>query len=184
MGKFGEKMLSFLGFEPAENEEDLGYEEEPDYLREDMIFEDDRYDEEEEDRRYTQDYAEEEEKEKERPRFGRKTQPEPQQQKVVNMPDTSKVRLLIYKPLSYEDTQNIIDNLKEKKSIVVNLDELDVDVAQRILDFISGAVYALNGNIRKAARNIFVVAPFNVDVTTSGAQAVSEEDNFKYFGQE
>ena len=100
------------------------------------------------------------------------------------MPDTSKVRLLIYKPLSYEDTQNIIDNLKEKKSIVVNLDELDVDVAQRILDFISGAVYALNGNIRKAARNIFVVAPFNVDVTTSGAQAVSEEDNFKYFGQE
>lgn len=88
--------------------------------------------------------------------------------------DPSKVRVLIYKPLSYEDTQNIIDNLKEKKSIVVNLDDLEIDVAQRILDFISGAVYALNGSIRKAARNIFVIAPFNVDVSSNSNEMQDE----------
>lgn len=84
--------------------------------------------------------------------------------------DGSKLSLLIYKPSSYEETQNIVDNLKSNRPIIVNLDELDTDVAQRILDFISGAVYALSGNIRKAARNIFVVAPMNVDVSTNLGQ--------------
>ena len=90
--------------------------------------------------------------------------------KLVGASDPSKLSLLIYKPSSYEETQNIIDNLKASRPIIVNLDELDTDVAQRILDFISGAVYALSGNIRKAARNIFVVAPNNVDVSTNLGQ--------------
>lgn len=90
--------------------------------------------------------------------------------KLIGATDPSKLSLLIYKPSSYEETQNIIDNLKANRPIIVNLDELDTDVAQRILDFISGAVYALSGNIRKAARNIFVVAPMNVDVATNLGQ--------------
>ena len=161
MGKFGKKFLSFIGFEDMEGEENMYYEDE-DNLQEDMIDFNEENNEREEDKRYAKKNA---------------------GGKVVGLPDASKVRVLIYKPLSYEDTQNIIDNLKERKSIVVNLDELEVGVAQRILDFISGAVYALNGNIRKAARNIFVVAPFNVDVTTNASEA-GDDYAFKYVDRE
>ena len=162
MGKFGKKFLSFIGFEDMEDEENMYFEDE-DNLQEDMIeFNEESY-EKEDDKRY-----------------GKKNN---SQSKVVGLPDAGKVRVLIYKPLSYDDTQNIIDNLKERKSIVVNLDELEVSVAQRILDFISGAVYALNGNIRKAARNIFVVAPFNVDVTTNASES-GDDYAFKYVDRE
>lgn len=162
MGKFGKKFLSFIGFEDMEGEENMYYEDE-DNLQEDMIEFNDENNERDEEKR-----------------FGKKNA---SSGKVVGLPDAGKVRVLIYKPLSYEDTQNIIDNLKERKSIVVNLDELEVGVAQRILDFISGAVYALNGNIRKAARNIFVVAPFNVDVTTNASEA-GDDYAFKYVDRE
>lgn len=152
-GKFSDKILSFMGFEAPEDDRDEMYDEDMDFseddenLHEDMInMREDYYDD----------------RENERVNYGRG--------KIVDMPDPGKVKVLIYKPSSYEDTQGIIDNLKQKKSIVINLDELEVDVAQRILDFISGAVYALSGNIRKAARNIFVIAPHNVDVLTNNGE--------------
>ena len=68
----------------------------------------------------------------------------------------------------YEDTQNIIDNLKSRKPVIVNMEELDLDCAQRILDFMAGAIYALNGTIYKISRGIFVVAPTNYDVIGNG----------------
>lgn len=93
--------------------------------------------------------------------------------KVISMPDSrqdvsaQQMSMVIFCPTNYEQTQSLIDNLKEKKPIIVNLDELDVAVAQRILDFISGAVYALGGDVKKVARNIFVVVPYNVSIATN-----------------
>ena len=163
MAGFGKKLLTFIGLEETDPNEEEYYDDQEELQEDMMSFPED-------------DYIPVDEKP-----FTKK--------KVVNtakvsgIPDTSKVRVLIYKPVSYEDTQSIIDNLKDRKPIIVNLDELDTDVAQRILDFISGAVYALNGNIRKAARNIFVVAPQNVDVSTNAADAV-EDFSFNYFDNE
>ena len=100
--------------------------------------------------------------------------------KVISMPETrgesSQMKMIIFRPTSYDETQGVIDNLKSRKPIIVNLDEIDVAVAQRILDFISGAVYALGGDIKKAARNIFVVAPSNVEVTSNMAPAAAKAD--------
>lgn len=173
MAKIGKKILSFIGLEETDEEEqDYLYDDEEPLPEEELDFpSDDEYNPPVEERKPRK-------KERERERVmdtGAGT--------MMGVPDNTKVRVLIYKPVSYEDTQSIIDNLKERKPIVVNLDELDTDVAQRILDFISGAVYALNGNIRKAARNIFVVAPQNVDVSTNAADAV-EDFNFNYFDNE
>jgi cell division inhibitor SepF len=164
MAGIGKRLLTFIGLEePDPNDEE--YYADQDDLQEDMMsFPED-------------DYAPVEEKpyNKKRANTG----------KVSGIPDTSKVRVLIYKPVSYEDTQSIIDNLKDRKPIIVNLDELDTNVAQRILDFISGAVYALSGNIRKAARNIFVVAPYNVDVSTNMADTMAGESfDYNYFERE
>lgn len=87
---------------------------------------------------------------------------------TVPMPNVNAMKMIVYHPVSYEDAQNIIDNLKARKPVIVNMEELEVSGAQRILDFLSGAVYALNGTICKISRGIFVVAPNNYDVVGNG----------------
>lgn len=83
---------------------------------------------------------------------------------VVSLPTAASMKMVVYHPVSYEDTQNIIDNLKSRKPVIVNMEELEIDCAQRILDFMAGAIYALDGTIYKISRGIFVVAPTNYDV--------------------
>lgn len=94
---------------------------------------------------------------------------------VVSMPSAQQMKMIIYHPISYEDTQNIIDNLKSRKPVIVNMEELEIDCAQRILDFMAGAVYALSGSIYKISRGIFVVAPNNYDVV-GNTDAEDESD--------
>lgn len=83
---------------------------------------------------------------------------------VVSMPNIAVNKMVIYRPVSYEDTQNIIDNLKNRKPVIVNMENIEVEVAQRILDFISGACYAVDGRVHKVSSRIFVVAPATYDV--------------------
>lgn len=88
---------------------------------------------------------------------------------------TKDMTMIIFKPDVYPETRAVVDNLLVKKPTVINLDDMDKAEAQRALDFVSGAVYALNGEIRKAARNIFVVAPSNIDIQSM----IKETDNSK-----
>lgn len=91
---------------------------------------------------------------------------EPRESKVVGLAPNpnNKMKMIVYQPMTYDDTQNIIDNLKNRKPVIVNLESLEIDTAQRILDFMSGAVYALNGNIHKISKGIFILVPNNVDI--------------------
>ena len=73
--------------------------------------------------------------------------------------------VVVYKPISPEDVQMLIDFLKRKEPAIVNLDEVDVLSAQRILDFVSGATYALNGSVHRIAGNIFLISPEGVEIT-------------------
>ena len=93
--------------------------------------------------------------------------PRPRKAKVVPMPShqSGGMKMMIYVPNTYEDTQRIIDNVRMNKPVVVNLEDLEIEVAQRVLDFMSGAVYALNGGIHKVTKGIFILAPNNVDIT-------------------
>ena len=87
------------------------------------------------------------------------------QAKITPLPtSTAKLKMLVFQPSSYEEAESIIDNLKARKPVIMNLDELELELGQRILDFVGGAVYSLNGDIKKVARSIFVVVPSNVDV--------------------
>lgn len=88
---------------------------------------------------------------------------------------TKDMTMIIFKPDVYAETRAVVGNLLVKKPTVINLDDMDKAEAQRALDFVSGAVYALNGEIRKAARNIFVVAPSNIDIQSM----IKETDNSK-----
>lgn len=85
--------------------------------------------------------------------------------KVVGMPGVPQVKVIISQPNTFEQSEEICEHLKEKKSVIVNLEYVNKDVARRIIDFISGAVYALDGNIQKISNSIFLIAPFNYEIT-------------------
>ena len=90
--------------------------------------------------------------------------------KVVNMPQTQQVKMVICQPTTFEQSEAICDLLKEKKSIIVNLEYVNKDIARRIVDVVSGAVHALDGNLQKVSNSIFLVAPFNYDITNEMAR--------------
>ena len=85
--------------------------------------------------------------------------------KVTMLPSAQNVRVVISQPNSYDQASEICEHLKEKKSIIVNLEYVNKDVARRIIDFMSGAVYALDGNIQKISNSIFLIAPYNYEIT-------------------
>ena len=76
------------------------------------------------------------------------------------------MQMIIFKPRNHDEIHEIVNNLKERKPVIINLDKMDTALAQRILDFVHGAVYALNGDLKRVARNIFVVVPSNIDIET------------------
>ena len=108
---------------------------------------------------------EEEEYEEDRKLFGRKN-------KVVAMPQAqgNSIKMVISQPTTFEQSDEICSFLKEKKSVIVNLEYVNKDVARRIVDFISGGVYALDGYIQKISNSIFLVAPSNYEITNEMAR--------------
>ena len=90
--------------------------------------------------------------------------------KVVNMPQTEQIKMVISQPTTFEQSEAICDLLKEKKSVIVNLEYVNKDVARRIVDVISGAVHALDGQIQKVSNSIFLIAPYNYEITSDLAR--------------
>ena len=69
------------------------------------------------------------------------------------------------KPTSMEDTREVTDTLLKNRSVILNLEGIDVDVAQRIVDFVSGSCYAMKGNLQKISRYIFIITPASVEIS-------------------
>ena len=78
------------------------------------------------------------------------------------------MKMIVYHPVCYDDAQSIVDNLKNRRPVIVNMEELEGSCAQRVLDFLLGSIYALNGTINKISRGIFLVAPRDVAVEDTG----------------
>ena len=84
--------------------------------------------------------------------------------RVVSMTATTQLEVAVLQPSTYEDASEIADRLKGKKAVVVNLEDLTKEDAVKVLDFVSGVVYALEGNIQKVSGGIFLIAPYNVSI--------------------
>ncbi len=85
--------------------------------------------------------------------------------KVVKIHNSNaQMRVVVIQPESFEEARDITNHLKSRKPIVVNLESVEKNVARRIIDFLSGAVYALDGDIQKVSNGIFIIAPNNVDI--------------------
>ena len=89
--------------------------------------------------------------------------------KVSTMPQQS-IRMVISQPTTFEQSEEICGFLKEKKSVIVNLEYVNKDVARRIVDFISGGVYSLDAHIQKVSNSIFLIAPTNYEITNEMAR--------------
>lgn len=113
------------------------------------------------------DYDNEQEEEEDKKIFGRKNNG-----KVVNMQQSqpNAIKMVISQPTTFEQSDEICSFLKERKSVIVNLEYVNKDVARRIVDFISGGVYALDGYIQKVSNSIFLVAPSNYEITNEMAR--------------
>lgn len=87
--------------------------------------------------------------------------------KVVPISSASKdaLRVVLVEPISFDDCQVISDHLKAKRSVIINLEALDLPTARRIIDFVGGTAYALDGSMQKAGGSIFVAVPSHVEIT-------------------
>ena len=84
--------------------------------------------------------------------------------KVVNIHTAGNMKLAVHEPLNYEDAPKIVDDLKMRKAVVVNLEQLEPGIKKQIFDFLNGGLYSLEGNIQKVSKDIFVLAPSNVEI--------------------
>jgi len=84
--------------------------------------------------------------------------------KIVNFQASVQMEVVVIQPTTYEEAVDICDNMKDKKPVIINLESIDRQIAQRIMDFVSGSCYTLNGNIQRVTNNIFIIAPENIDI--------------------
>ena len=84
--------------------------------------------------------------------------------KVMNIHTTAQLQVVLVKPERFEEAAAIGDNLNEKRTVVLNLESTNRDIARRLLDFLSGVAYANNGQIKRVANSTYIITPYNVDV--------------------
>ena len=99
--------------------------------------------------------------------------------KVVNIHTTTQLQVVLVKPDRYENASEIADHLREKRTVVLNLESTNKDVARRLLDFLSGVTYAHGGKIKKVALSTYIITPYNVDIL--GDLIDELENNGLYF---
>lgn len=80
----------------------------------------------------------------------------------------SSFKVLVVEPRSFEEVQTIVDQMRSRRPVILNLESLDKDLAQKILNFLNGAIYALGGETQRVAQGIFFFAPQGVDISTMG----------------
>lgn len=98
--------------------------------------------------------------------------------KVVNIHATTQIQVVLVKPKRYENAAEIANHLREKRTVVLNLEETEDSVARRLLDFLSGVAYAQEGEIKKVAQKTFLVTPYNVRFE---GDLLDEIENGKFF---
>lgn len=182
MGKFSDKFLDAFNLKNDDDYDDYDddYVDEYDDGYED--YEDDHYD----------DYEEEQPKQKEGGLFGKKKESRggEERQSVFSRVTSPKQapaprtlrgnnnqEVCIFKPSSIEDSREITETLLEGKAVVINFEGLHVEISQRIIDFISGSCYALDGNLQKISNFIFIATPASVDISGDFQDLLSTDDS-------
>jgi len=98
---------------------------------------------------------------------------------VVNIHATTQLKVALFKPEKFEAAAEIADNLRERHTVVLNLEQTNKDIARRLVDFLSGVAYAQEGKIKKVAVNTYLITPYNVELLNDVIDEL--EDKGYYF---
>lgn len=100
--------------------------------------------------------------------------------KVVNIHTTNNFKLVVYVPEKYDEVTKIVSDLKIRKLVVLNLENTNKDIKKQIFDFVNGAIFALEGTIQKVSKDIFIVAPNNVEINSSLKEELRTKGGFSW----
>ena len=100
----------------------------------------------------------------ERPSRRERDRDEDRRNKVVNIHATTQLKVVLVKPDRFDNVSDIAEHLRSKHAVVLNLESTNKDVARRLVDFLSGCAYALDGKIKKIAISTYIITPYNVDI--------------------
>lgn len=155
MGKFSDKILNAFSLK------DDDYDDDDDFYDEEEDIEEDEYDDEEEDKKGFFSGLK-----NRRPAAAPREDDAPATYtKSAPARRSSSQEVCIFKPSSIEDSREITETLLQGKAVVINFEGLHVELSQRIIDFISGSCYALDGNLQKISNYIFIATPDSVDIS-------------------
>ena len=104
---------------------------------------------------------------------------EARQEKVVNIHTTTQLQVVLVKPERFDAAPEIADHLREKRTVVLNLESANKEIARRLVDFLSGVAYAQDGKIKRVANSTYIITPYNVDIL--GDLIDELENNGLYF---
>ncbi len=100
--------------------------------------------------------------------------------KVISLHNQTRMRVVVVEPISFQDAKRVVDHLKERKPVVLNLEDTEEDLSQRIIDFVSGATFATDGGIQKVGEGIFLFTPNNVDIATEEGEDTLDDAKFPW----
>ena len=109
----------------------------------------------------------------------RDREPDRRNNKVVNIHTTTQLQVVLVSPTRFENASEIADHLRDKRTVVLNLEQTDKNIARRLIDFLSGVAYANEGTIKKVALSTYIITPYNVEIL--GDLIDELENNGLYF---
>ena len=112
-----------------------------------------------------------------RPAAAPAAEPRPGAGRVVNINSGTQLQVVLVKPDRFDQVSEIADSLRDKKAVVLNLETTNKDVARRLVDFLSGCAYALDGKIKKIAVSTYLVTPYNVGVIGDLAEELEKNES-------
>ena len=103
----------------------------------------------------------------------------------VAQQDNANARVVLVEPVRFEESQGIADKLLEQRAVVINIESCDTDIAAKIIDFVGGVVYAIDGTIQKVSQGIILAAPHNIDIASElkNDLATTDEEIFAWITQ-
>lgn len=102
------------------------------------------------------------------------------QSKIVNIHTASTAKVVISKPMNYDEGTAIVDNLKNRRIVIVNVTGVEQKVGHKILDFLIGAIYALEGGLQQVEKGVFILTPSNVEVTSELKNELTNKGIFSW----
>ncbi|MFZ5649773.1 MAG: cell division protein SepF [Bacillota bacterium] len=99
---------------------------------------------------------------------------------VLNLHAQRQQKVVVSEPRVFEDVQGLAENLKSRRPVIINLEKADPDLAKRVVDFVSGATYALNGTLQKVGSGIFLAVPSNMDISSELGEQIKDRGIFSW----